>query len=176
MIYPLFNDKKVYSIQIHEPATSVVMSLTASSNSSQDTTSIEKIYSKMVRSFTHKGFNEFYRPIKRLGRGSFATVYLVQHRFTQVRRAAKVFSKEGQKIEFKGKEALENEIKTLRTIDHPNLIKYDGLYQTDSLVYLVTEYLSGGTLEDTLKTKTIHTGELIQGIIKDILSGLAYLD
>lgn len=77
MIYPLFNDKKVYSIQIHEPATSVVMSLTASSNSSQDTTSIEKIYSKMVRSFTHKGFNEFYRPIKRLGRGSFATVYLV---------------------------------------------------------------------------------------------------
>lgn len=40
----------------------------------------------------------------------------------------------------------------------------------------MTEYLSGGTLEDTLKTKAVHTGELIQRIIKDILSGLAYLD
>ena len=64
----------------------------------------------------------------------------------------------------------------MREIDHPNLIRYDGLYETDSLVYLVTEYLSGGTLEETLKAKTSHTGELIQTIIRDILSGLAYLD
>ena len=40
----------------------------------------------------------------------------------------------------------------------------------------MTEYLSGGTLEETLKAKTSHTGELIQTIIRDILSGLAYLD
>lgn len=56
-----------------------------------------------MRCFPHKGFNEFYKPIRRLGRGSFATVYLVEHRYTFVRKAAKVFSKEGQKIEFKGK-------------------------------------------------------------------------
>lgn len=77
MIYPLFNNKKVYSIQVHEPATSVVMTLTAGSNSAEDASAIETIYSKMVRCFSHKGFNDFYRPIKRLGRGSFATVYLV---------------------------------------------------------------------------------------------------
>jgi serine/threonine protein kinase len=64
----------------------------------------------------------------------------------------------------------------LKEIDHPNLIKFDGLYETESLVYLVTEYLSGGTLEDTLKNKAILTGELIQSVIRDILSGLAYLD
>lgn len=40
----------------------------------------------------------------------------------------------------------------------------------------MTEYLSGGTLEDTLKTKNSHTGELILSVIKDILSGLSYLD
>lgn len=64
----------------------------------------------------------------------------------------------------------------MKEIDHPNLIKFDGLYETESLVYLVTEYLSGGTLEDTLKNKAILTGELIQSVIRDILSGLAYLD
>ena len=56
----------------------------------------------------HKGFNDFYKPIKRLGRGTFATVYLVEHKYTGMRRAAKVFSKVGQNIEFMGKEALEN--------------------------------------------------------------------
>lgn len=40
----------------------------------------------------------------------------------------------------------------------------------------MTEYLSGGTLDDTLKIKSLHTGELIQGIIRDLLSGLEYLD
>lgn len=40
----------------------------------------------------------------------------------------------------------------------------------------MTEYLSGGTLDDTLKCKGVHTGQLIQSVIRDLLSGLAYLD
>ena len=63
---------------------------------------------------SHKGFTDFYKPIKRLGRGNFATVYLVEHKHTGIRRAAKVFSKVGQGIEYMGTEALANEIKTLK--------------------------------------------------------------
>ena len=62
----------------------------------------------MRRFLNQKGFNEYFKPLKRLGRGTFATVYLVEHKFTGRRRAAKVFSKEAQKIELKGREALEN--------------------------------------------------------------------
>lgn len=51
------------------------------------------LYLRLVRVFSHRGFNEFYKPIKRLGRGTFATVYLVEHKYTGIRRAAKVFSK-----------------------------------------------------------------------------------
>jgi serine/threonine protein kinase len=50
------------------------------------------------------------------------------------------------------------------------------VYETDSLIYLVTEYLSGGTLEDTLKNRMNFSGQFIQSVIKDILSGLLYLD
>lgn len=57
---------------------------------------------------SHKGFNDYFKPIKRLGKGAFATVYLIEHRITKERWAAKVFSREGQKLEFKGQEALEN--------------------------------------------------------------------
>lgn len=57
----------------------------------------------MSRKYNHKGFSEFYKPLRRLGRGTFATVYLVEHKYTGKRKAAKVFSREGQKIELKGK-------------------------------------------------------------------------
>lgn len=41
---------------------------------------------------------------------------------------------------------MQNEIKTIKEINHPNLIKFDGVYETEALIYLVTEYLGGGTL------------------------------
>lgn len=74
----------------------------------------ETLYCKLKRYISHKGFSQFYKPLKRLGRGTFATVYLIEHKYTKLKKAAKVFSYEAQKIEFKGKQALENEIKTLR--------------------------------------------------------------
>ena len=48
-------------------------------------------------------------------------------------------------------------------------MKYDGLYETENLIYLVTEYLSGGTLDDVMKNKMVHTGEYVSKIIKDCL-------
>ena len=42
----------------------------------------------------------------------------------------------------------------LRVLDHPNIIRYEGIYETDNLIYLVTEYLSGGTLDEYMKNKT----------------------
>ena len=38
-------------------------------------------------------------------------------------------------------------------MSHKNIIKFEGLYETDNLIYLVTEYLSGGTLEDFMKDR-----------------------
>ena len=71
---------------------------------------------------------------------------------------------------------MENEIQVLRELDHPNIIAFDGLYETENLVYLITEYLDGGTLEDTLKVKMNLTGNLIQNILYDLLSALCYLN
>ena len=64
----------------------------------------------------------------------------------------------------------------LRELDHPNIIEFDGVYETENLVYLITEYLDGGTLEDFLKVKMNLTGNLIQNILHDLLSALCYLN
>lgn len=43
----------------------------------KDKTKLTQIYTKLKLLLSHKGFNDFFRPIKRLGKGAFATVYLI---------------------------------------------------------------------------------------------------
>lgn len=39
--------------------------------------SMLETYQKLKKLISHKGFNDYFRPIKRLGKGAFATVYLI---------------------------------------------------------------------------------------------------
>jgi serine/threonine protein kinase len=63
----------------------------------------------------------------------------------------------------------------LKTLNHPNIIKFWGIYETDNLIYLVTEYLSGGTLEDFMRNKATLVGDFITKILADTLKALEYL-
>lgn len=63
----------------------------------------------------------------------------------------------------------------LKTLSHPNIIKFEGIYETDNLIYLVTEYLSGGTLVDFMRNKSKLMGDFITKIISDSLKALNYL-
>jgi calcium/calmodulin-dependent protein kinase I len=63
----------------------------------------------------------------------------------------------------------------LKQLDHPNIIRFHGIYETDNLIYLITEYLSGGTLEDFMRNKATLLGDFITKIVSDVLSVLQYL-
>jgi calcium/calmodulin-dependent protein kinase I len=54
--------------------------------------------------------------------------------------AVKAFSKEKQFSGDKGKESLENEIKIMRNIDHPNITTLEEVYETDNSIYVILEY------------------------------------
>lgn len=43
---------------------------------------------------------------------------------------------------------LQNEIKILQAVDHPNIIKFHNFYYTENNCYLITDYCEGGTLQD----------------------------
>ena len=136
---------------------------------------LESVYEALKSQLSHKGFNEYFTPLKRLGKGGFATVYLVEHKFTKKKWAGKVFSRAAQKNSQEGYKALENEIRVLRALRHPNILHFEGIYETDNLIYVVTEYLSGGTLDIFTRNRGSSLGQHIVGIIKDTLSALAYL-
>ena len=46
-----------------------------------------------------------------------------------------------------------NEIKILKEIDHPNIIKIIEYYESKRSLYIVTEYLDGGELFDKISEK-----------------------
>jgi calcium/calmodulin-dependent protein kinase I len=75
-----------------------------------------------------------------------------------------------------GKEALENEISIMRSLQHKNILGIHSVHETENLVYLIVEHMDGGTLEDYMRSRLHLTGEEIVKIIKQILSALDYLD
>ena len=64
---------------------------------------LSSIYKSLNLILSHKGINDYLQPIKRIGKGGFATVYLVESKINGQKLAAKVFAKEGHKTTFKGK-------------------------------------------------------------------------
>lgn len=96
-------------------------------------------------------FHERFKVKKVLGEGSFAKVYLATNNEDKELYAIKAFSKESLSKQTKGKSAIRNEIEILTTLDHPNLLRIKEVNESKNSLYLVCEYLNGGSLNDFLK-------------------------
>jgi calcium-dependent protein kinase len=64
---------------------------------------------------------------------------------------------------------LTNEIKILKQLDHPNIVKLYEVYSDSRNIYMVTEYLEGGEVFDLI-LKSKHFNENIAAkIMKQLL-------
>jgi hypothetical protein len=64
------NEETLCKITVHKGTNEMVIEC-------EDKDKLTQIYTKLKLLLSHKGFNEFFKPIKRLGKGAFATVYLI---------------------------------------------------------------------------------------------------
>jgi len=64
----------------------------------------------------------------------------------------------------------------LKSLDHPNVLRFIGVLYRDKILNLITEYISGGTLRQVLKDKRKELSWLQRvKFAKDIAAGMAYL-
>jgi len=63
---------------------------------------------QLARRINQRGFHELFKPIKKIGKGNFASVYLAIRLEDDRKFAIKAFSKEATYGEDKGKESLIN--------------------------------------------------------------------
>ncbi|XP_059609788.1 calcium/calmodulin-dependent protein kinase type 1-like isoform X2 [Phlebotomus argentipes] len=108
-----------------------------------------------------------------LGTGAFSEVRLAESRDVPEQLfAVKIIDKKA----LKGKEdSLENEIKVLRRLSHPNIVQLLETYEDKVKVYLVMELVTGGELFDRIVEKGSYTEKDASGLIKQVLEAVAYM-
>ena len=117
--------------------------------------------------------------LKPVGKGAFGEVFLTTKRGTQQQFATKKVQK-SVVLQEKVKKYFNNEIFILRNVNHPNIIKLYEIKQTLNNFYLVFELCNGGGLSNCLERYMKNNGkpftqEIVQHIMKQIVSGIQYL-
>ena len=67
-----------------------------------------------------------------------------------------------------------DEIKYMRILDHPNLLKMHSVYDYRCYIVLVLEYVNGGTLAERIKAGQVDVNKALC-YVHDILESLAYM-
>lgn len=108
---------------------------------------------------------------ERIGKGSFGEVYKGIDRRTQKTIAIKIINLEEAEDEI---EDIQQEITVLSQCDSSFITKYLGSYIKGSYLWIIMEYVGGGSALDLLKPGPIAE-EYIAIILREILKGLDYL-
>jgi len=85
---------------------------------------------------------------KTVGEGNFAKVKLAKHKLTGVEVAIKIIDK--TRIDEKKLGKLYREVKIMKLLNHPYIVKLFEVIETKNTLFLVMEYSSGGELYDYL--------------------------
>lgn len=68
------------------------------------------------------------------------------------------------------------EVKVMRCLDHPNVLKFIGVLYKDKRLNFISEYIKGGTLRDIIKKMdTNYPWNQRVSFAKDIAAGMSYL-
>ena len=88
---------------------------------------------------------ENYSFLKTIGEGTFGKVKLSLHKLTQEQVAIKILEK-NKIINQKDLERIEKEIKYMKMLNHPNIVKIYEIIEDENNYYISMEYVPGGEL------------------------------
>uniref|UniRef100_A0A8D3DV48 MAP/microtubule affinity-regulating kinase 3 n=1 Tax=Scophthalmus maximus TaxID=52904 RepID=A0A8D3DV48_SCOMX len=89
-----------------------------------------------------------YRLMKTIGKGNFAKVKLARHIGTGREVAVKIIDK--TQLNPTSLQKLFREVRIMKILNHPNIVKLFEVIETEKTLYLVMEYASGGEVFDYL--------------------------
>lgn len=114
-----------------------------------------------------------YKILKKLGRGNFAVVRLLQRKSDGKHFAAKIIKKSSLKKE--ERETLDEEVKILKKLKHPNINSLIETLDTKHHLYLVLELLAGGELFESVVKKKRYTEEEAANVIRQVARACQYM-
>ncbi|XP_011666722.1 MAP/microtubule affinity-regulating kinase 3 isoform X2 [Strongylocentrotus purpuratus] len=113
-----------------------------------------------------------YRLIKTIGKGNFAKVKLAKHIPTGKEVAIKIIDK--TQLNPSSLQKVYREVKIMKLLDHPNIVKLFEVIETDKTLYLAMEYASGGEVFDYLVAHGRMKEKEARAKFRQIVSAVQY--
>ena len=130
---------------------------------------------KIKEAIGYMKFTDFYELKEVIGKGKFGVVNLGIHKKTQQQVAVKIINKDSIKTA-EDKELVRIEIGILKLCHHPNVVRLLDHLENEDYIFIVTEYIEGGTLGQYFKKKNFNFSERqASSIMIQIASGVKYL-
>ena len=130
---------------------------------------------KIKEAIGYMKFTDFYELKEVIGKGKFGVVNLGIHKKTQQQVAVKIINKDSIKT-LEDKELVRIEIGILKLCHHPNVVRLLDHLENEDYIFIVTEYIEGGTLGQYFKKKNFNFSERqASSIMSQIASGVKYL-
>uniref|UniRef100_A0A1I7YEQ6 Serine/threonine-protein kinase par-1 n=1 Tax=Steinernema glaseri TaxID=37863 RepID=A0A1I7YEQ6_9BILA len=114
-----------------------------------------------------------YKLLKTIGKGNFAKVKLAKHVPTGHEVAIKIIDKTA--LNQSSLQKLFREVKIMKQLDHPNIVKLYQVMETEQTLYLVMEYASGGEVFDYLVAHGRMKEKEARAKFRQIVSAVQYL-
>uniref|UniRef100_T1JHC6 MAP/microtubule affinity-regulating kinase 3 n=1 Tax=Strigamia maritima TaxID=126957 RepID=T1JHC6_STRMM len=113
-----------------------------------------------------------YRLLKTIGKGNFAKVKLAKHLPTGKEVAIKIIDK--TQLNPGSLQKLFREVRIMKILDHPNIVKLFQVIETEKTLYLVMEYASGGEVFDYLVAHGRMKEKEARAKFRQIVSAVQY--
>nr|AGM32441.1 CAMK family protein kinase [Coptotermes formosanus] len=115
-----------------------------------------------------------FRMSKKIGSGGFATVFYAEELPDMTPIAIKRIPK-ARISGPKAKKKIITEIEIHRSLFHPNIVQYRGVFQDQSYVYILLEYCENGSVSEEFKKSPPFSEEKTKKIVMQVLVALGYL-
>ncbi|XP_058251638.1 serine/threonine-protein kinase MARK2 isoform X2 [Hemibagrus wyckioides] len=113
-----------------------------------------------------------YRLLKTIGKGNFAKVKLAKHILTEKEVAVKIIDK--TQLNSSSLQKLFREVRIMKLLNHPNIVKLFEVIETEKTLYLVMEYASGGEVFDYLVAHGRMKEKEARAKFRQIVSAVQY--
>ncbi|KAL0281085.1 UNVERIFIED_CONTAM: hypothetical protein PYX00_002182 [Menopon gallinae] len=114
----------------------------------------------------------YYELEKTIGKGNFAVVKLATHVVTKTKVAIKIIDK--TKLNEDNLKKIFREVQIMMQLRHPHIIRLYQVMETEKMIYLVTEYASGGEIFDYLVANGRMSEDEARRIFHQIVAAVSY--